>query len=360
LQNSRFRPGLRPVVAALVRGLPALLRTQLSSAADLRPGSLYRNQLWPVVWAREQVAGRRAVERSRELCGVLPQASAALAVRQYAPPLIGILVLPSVASLMGGPRGALETIFREALSGSPFGWLFQVYPLVFGMFYMNYGSAFSFLYWSALRCRGEAGEIALPASLRSGGRNRFSTGIRPATLAWVGVPLALLALILVRGASGDRAAAMEEALDEGRGTAVVNHLNAGLPVDYLTSNRETPLFDAVRLGQMELLETLLARGANVNARSRRGSTPLLTAATYARIDAARVLLDRGAAVDAANADGRTALIAAAMQGNLALVQLLLERGANPRLADARPKTALDYAREEGHSEVAALLERRRD
>ncbi|MBK5292993.1 MAG: ankyrin repeat domain-containing protein [Acidobacteriia bacterium] len=53
-------------------------------------------------------------------------------------------------------------------------------------------------------------------------------------------------------------------MTDGRSVAVLSYFNAGLPVDHLTPDRETPLFAAVQHGQRNLVEALLARGANVN------------------------------------------------------------------------------------------------
>ena len=55
---------------------------------------------------------------------------------------------------------------------------------------------------------------------------------------------------------------------DGRSAAVLRYLNAGGPVDYVTPERETPLFVAVRQGKRKFVEALLDRDANVNTRSR--------------------------------------------------------------------------------------------
>jgi serine/threonine protein kinase len=354
-ERGRFEPRRGAVLSALAGATPAFVRTQLMSLADPRPASFRDNLLWPIVWAREHSSGRQAIARSRELCAELPGAATALLIRQMVPPVIGLLAMPAMMLLLGATGGALLLVLIEALSGSPAGWMFLMYPLVFTMFYVNSGSAFSFLYWSALRCRGEGGDIALPASTRDSDRSHSSARVRPATLIWLGIPLAMLAIILVRTSTSDSKAAMEEALNEGRGAAVLGYLNAGLPVDQVISDGETALFEAVRQDHRKLADALLARGANVNAHNRRGTTPLMMAAIFGRNQAARTLLDHGAKVNTANNDGRTALMDAAMRGNQPLVQLLLERGANPSLSDIHHKTAQAYASDEGYGEVVSLL-----
>jgi hypothetical protein len=334
--------------------VPVLLRTQLLSLVDFTPRSFRDNLLWPVVWAAEGLSGRGALERSRQLCRSLGGgALAALAVRQSSAAAFGTVIFPAIMMLTLGPSG-LQVLLREELSGSKFGVVFLFYPLFFMMFYLNWGSAYSFLYWSALQSRGEGGEPTLPVSGREEKRSG-SRRIRPATLLWAALPLVCLAIILVKANGNDKGNAMETALNEGRRADVIKALNAGLPADYASIDGETPLFEAVRVGDATLVEALLSRGANVNARAHSGSTPLLQAVVYARGELTRLLLDRGAAVNAANEDGHTALIDAAMRGNLPLVQLLLARGADPKRSDSHGKTALAYAQEEGYPEIAGLL-----
>jgi serine/threonine-protein kinase len=357
-ESGQMRPAWRFVLSNLARGLPALLGAQLRSMLDLRPTSFRDNLLWPVIWARERSSGKQAIDRSRELCRALRPASTALMVRQYAPPLIGLLWFPSFLLLVAGRVSLIQDLCEEALSNSGPGWLALLGPFIFMMFYLHIGSAFSLLYWSALRCRGEGSEIPLPSSSRAGDRRKATSTLRPATLLWVAVPVAMVAAALVRSNLKHTDSDMEEALNDGRTAAVLGYLNAGVPVNYRVPGGETALFTAVKQGQREFVEALLARGADVNARSRGGFTPLWVATEYARNDIARLLLDRGAAVDAVTDGRRTALMSASMRGNQPLVELLLDHGANPKIEVGIHKTALSYALEEGHSDIATLLEKR--
>jgi serine/threonine protein kinase len=199
METGKVQLELRSAISGLARGLPVMLRTQLRSMLDLRPASFRDNLLWPVVQAKEHCSGKQAIDRSRELCRILPRASIALMVRQYAPLLVGFLWLPTVFLGLGAPKRLMPDGLKETLSDSSVGWLVLFNTLFFTSFYLNIGSAFSFLYWSALRCRGEVGEVSLPLLSRSSGRKRDSiAGLRPATLLWIAAPVAMLALILVR------------------------------------------------------------------------------------------------------------------------------------------------------------------
>ena len=196
-ESGQGRPSLRSILSDLVRGLPAILRTQLRSTLDMRPASFRDNLLWPIIWAKEHRTGKQAIDRSRELCRTLPEASTALMVRQYAPPLMGLLWVPSFILVLAKDRNVLPDLFREVLSGSSLGG-FAFTPLMFVMYYQFIGSAYALLYGSALRCRGEGGEIALPALSRGSNRSGSSFAIRPATFLWAALPTAMLAAILVK------------------------------------------------------------------------------------------------------------------------------------------------------------------
>ena len=353
-EKGQFQPRTRAVLGALLRGLPALVRTQLANLLNWSPRAFYESQLWPVVCAAEGRSGRDAIRRSRELCRELSaSALAALAVRLYAPAAIGVAVFPAMNALLGGSP-LLQLVWREELAGTGMGLFLLLYPLFFMVFYVNYGSATSFLYWSALGSRGEGGDIALPASTREDKRSN-SRRIRPSTVLWVALPSLMLAFTLYKANVSDRGDVLQVASDDGRRSAVLQALNAGLPADFRLAGGETALFDAIRTGDAKLVDALLARGASVNVRSRGGNTPLLIAAMDGRTDLAALLLDRGADVNSADNDGRTPLIEAGMRGNLPMVELLLARGADRRRSDRQNKTALVYAQEENYTDIAARL-----
>jgi serine/threonine protein kinase len=354
-ETGQFQSTGGPALKALAKGFGSLVRTQLLSALDLRPSSWWANVLWPVVWAAEGRSGKDAIARSRQLCETLPTASASVTVRQYGPALLGTLAFPAAISLMDSTGGGLHFFMKEALAGSFFGWFVFFYPVIFGVMFVNFASAFPFLYQSALRCRDEGAEMTLPAATRDASRKAASSRVRPATLMWVGLPAIMLALIIWRASGSVAARALDEASSDGRRTAVLKLIDGGVSVEQLNSGHQTALFDAVRSGDEKLVEELFKRGAKVNVKSLSGTTPLLVAAASGRNELAQVLLDRGASADAADDSGQTPLIVAAMRGNAALAKLLLDHGANASLKDTRGNTAAAYAREEGYGDLAELL-----
>jgi ankyrin repeat protein len=88
------------------------------------------------------------------------------------------------------------------------------------------------------------------------------------------------------------------------------HDNPGL-VFSKDDDGKTPLHYASTQGQKDVVEMLLARKVDVNARDKDGGTPLYYAAKYGSKDVVELLLANKAEVDAKDNDGRTPLYAAA-------------------------------------------------
>ena len=82
---------------------------------------------------------------------------------------------------------------------------------------------------------------------------------------------------------------------------------------------------------VEKVRRLLARGANVNARSQTERTALLVAASYpGTVNLLRLLLERGADVRAQDRAGATALSLAVRSSDIDVVRFLVERGLDPK------------------------------
>jgi ankyrin repeat protein len=119
-----------------------------------------------------------------------------------------------------------------------------------------------------------------------------------------------------------------------------------------------PLGLAAFFGQIEIVEFLLSRGAEVNSPSRNAMRvmPLHSAIANQRSEIVKLLLEHGADVNATQADDFTPLHEAAQNGMADVTQWLIERGAhvNARLSSSG-KTPLGLAIEHRHEEVAELL-----
>ncbi len=115
------------------------------------------------------------------------------------------------------------------------------------------------------------------------------------------------------------------------------------------------LIGAVRSGESERVEALVAQGANVNASSADGTTPLHWAAGLDDRAIARVLLAAGAMPDAANRYGMTPLHLAVENASLDLARWLLDAGADPNHTLPEGETVLMTAARTGDPEVLELL-----
>jgi ankyrin repeat protein len=116
----------------------------------------------------------------------------------------------------------------------------------------------------------------------------------------------------------------------------------------------TPLSDAVMKGHKDVVEVLLAHGANVNAADKDGRTPLFGAVNKELVE---VLLAHG--VNAKNEDGETPLFLALRQKNKGVVEVLLTHGADVNAATKFGWTPLFEAvnthGEEGFKELVEVL-----
>ena len=118
---------------------------------------------------------------------------------------------------------------------------------------------------------------------------------------------------------------------------------------------------AAELGNLDIVDILVNRGADVNApaAARGGGTALQLAVVGCYISVACRLLSLGADVNApgSTADGRTALEAAAENGRLDMAQILFNAGAGSRRSDRGHVTnAIALAKGNGHFGVCDLLE----
>src|SRR3569832_237685 len=104
---------------------------------------------------------------------------------------------------------------------------------------------------------------------------------------------------------------------------------------------DTALIAAAAGGQREIVQTLLAKGADSNIANREGRTALMAAAQNGDAKIVAALLEHGADVAAQDKQGETALFDAVRYGRREAVQRLLEAGANPNVSNRRGTAAPD-------------------
>ena len=146
----------------------------------------------------------------------------------------------------------------------------------------------------------------------------------------------------------------------------------GADVNAKNQDGATPLHLAALAGRKGMAELLLAHGAEVNAKNRdsshapgmpmvmaeapfEGSTPLQWAAAGGHRDVAELLLEKGAAVNTQNATGYSPLFAAVSSGDAKTVSLLLDKKADANAKMAGGFVAADVASVQGYKEIEQLL-----
>lgn len=117
----------------------------------------------------------------------------------------------------------------------------------------------------------------------------------------------------------------------------------------------TPLHVAAANGNSDILRILITNGASVNAKEKTGLTPLMSAAELGNIVNIILLVDQGADMNAQDLDGASALLFAVMNNNTDASRILIDKGADVNLADEAMTTPLMLAAQEGNSEIVQML-----
>ncbi|XP_054775822.1 uncharacterized protein LOC129284383 [Prosopis cineraria] len=116
-----------------------------------------------------------------------------------------------------------------------------------------------------------------------------------------------------------------------------------------------PIHSAASIGNLEIVETLLDKGADVNLQNNGGRTALHYAASKGWLKIAEILISHGAKINVKDKVGSTPLHRAASTGNSELCELLIEEGAEVDAADRAGQTPLMNAVICQNKEVALLL-----
>ena len=120
---------------------------------------------------------------------------------------------------------------------------------------------------------------------------------------------------------------------------------------------DTPLHDACRTGEPEVVALLLEFGADVHATNKAGKTPLHIAAEHNCHECLNSLCDHGAIRDLEKRDNRglTPLHCASRWNQSEIAQALLDIGANLSARDGLNKTPYDHAPKHDGSIVVDVL-----
>ena len=253
--------------------------------------------------------------------------------------------------------------------------------------------------WSILHFAAQSGNVIIIETMLSKGLDIDSRGetlgLTPLMVSIIFEKLEAAKYLLEKGADESlkstpgKISLLSIASGAGSIAAIEMLLSHGCNIDSRDSGGDTPLMHATRLGNTEVVEHLLAKGANpllrntsdlgllhlavlsdnvltikavlstnldINAsRTVLGITPLLFCLAQGKLEAANYLLEMGADENLKSKDGLTALSAAAISGNVAAIEMLLERGHNPNSRDGCDKTPLMWAAEVGKKAAVEYL-----
>jgi ankyrin repeat protein len=166
--------------------------------------------------------------------------------------------------------------------------------------------------------------------------------------------------LIAHGADPNRSSSLVEAAVAGNDAMVQLLLSHGAAVDSRDNNGtgRTALSYAVQAGFMAVCRTLVAKGADVNAKDKSGSTPLQTAVDGGQRSVAEFLITNKAQIDVRSLNGMTPLLSAIIGGKMEMVELLLDNHADANreigpLKDSR--SPLGWAIESKHAQIVQLL-----
>ncbi len=130
-------------------------------------------------------------------------------------------------------------------------------------------------------------------------------------------------------------------------------IESGADVNFTTiDGRRSPLKEAVRDSNMEMVELLLNQGADIDKVDSHNNTSLMRAAREGDVDMVRLLASRGANLEHAEHD-LTALASAAKYNRTEVVRELLDWGADA--TGLAGQLALSSARDYGNQEMERML-----
>ncbi len=135
-------------------------------------------------------------------------------------------------------------------------------------------------------------------------------------------------------------------------------LAAGANANARNTNNEPLVSHAISIGDLHVIEALYDNGANIDEKiDNYDQTPLLLALRLKRIKIIKILIEKGADVNAVGRGGNTALHVAAQRGYLNALKDMVNKGGNVHLLNKDRKAPLDEAiKYEQKSTIAYLTE----
>jgi len=170
-------------------------------------------------------------------------------------------------------------------------------------------------------------------------------GVTPLLLAVKNQNLGMVGVLLKAGANPNAVSADSSPIHEAvrkNNTQILTHiLDHGGKINITTTDGKTPLHVAVQQIQPEMIQFLLSRGADAKAKTVQNVTCL----HFAAAEGDRLLLEKfislGNHVNEANANGKTPLHVAAEKNHIDAIKSLLNAGADAKLKDSWGRVAAE-------------------
>ena len=155
--------------------------------------------------------------------------------------------------------------------------------------------------------------------------------------------------------SNTGASALHEAVRRGNLDVVEMLLKAGAKPNSTDHYGYAPLHSAARHNQLAIVQSLVNHGADVDISNSIERTPLKAAGMHTSREAALMLVERGATVRKDSPHVQMLLKWAAELGNIHVIRQLVPLGPAFMLKGRDGRNAFEIARDEGHEEIAQFL-----
>ncbi|XP_042181476.1 kinase D-interacting substrate of 220 kDa B isoform X2 [Oncorhynchus tshawytscha] len=144
-------------------------------------------------------------------------------------------------------------------------------------------------------------------------------------------------------------------VEENNVPAIKAHLDKFKEVDSRSENGQTLLMVTSEQGNIEMVQELIRRGANVNLDDVDCWTALISAAKEGHVEVVKELLANNASLEHRDMGGWSALMWASYKGRVEVTQLLLEKGAIPNITGQYSVYPIIWAAGRGHADIVHLL-----
>ncbi|OQR80629.1 hypothetical protein ACHHYP_17402 [Achlya hypogyna] len=148
---------------------------------------------------------------------------------------------------------------------------------------------------------------------------------------------------------------MNSAASKGYVQIVQALIAAGANVDRANKSGWTPINSAANRGELSVVEQLIAAGADINQANESGWTPLYVAASKSNLPVVKALMTSGADINLACIDGLTPIHSAASKGHVTVVEALAAGGADINQASKNGSTPINSAAAKGFLPVVKAL-----